>query len=116
MTMGRRLQLLAALALAPLLAGCGSLSGSSGAMQHMARDLGWEHCPATVWLTGVVVPGEQGEASLEDDQGVVHMLIWGTHNTGVVDWNRRYKLGGRWFNANGGAFWACAGAEAVVPQ
>jgi hypothetical protein len=112
---------IAALGLALWIAGCGLVpsshdSSASGAMAHMAGDLGWEPCPASVWITGLIVPGEAGDAEIKDDQGVVHPLVWGTHNTGVVDWGRRYRIGGKWFNADGATFWACAGADAVIPQ
>lgn len=110
----------ATLVLALWLAGCvvpGSHdSSASGAMAHMARDLNWEPCSADVWVTGVIVPGEAGDAEIRDVQGVVHGLVWGTHNTAVVDWGHRYRIWGTWFNAVGGTLWACAGADAVIPQ
>ncbi len=81
----------------------------------MAGDLGWEPCPATVWITGVIVGQEQGFVGLRDDQGVVYGLVWGTHNTGKVDYGRRYKIGGKWFSGVN-QFWACAEADAVIPQ
>jgi hypothetical protein len=87
-----------------------------GAMAHMSGDLGWPPCPVSLSLTGVIVPGAAGDAELRDDQGVMHPLVWGTHNTAVVDWNRRYSIGGKWFDAVGGTFWACAGAHAVIPE
>jgi hypothetical protein len=106
------------LALALWLAGCGSShdSSASGAMAHMAFDLGWEPCAAEVSVTGVIVPGEAGDAEIKDAQGVVHELVWGTHNTAVVDWGHRYTIGGTWFNAVGETLWACAGADAVIQQ
>ena len=85
-------------------------------MAHMGHDLNWEPCAAQVWITGVILPGTAGDAEIRDDQGVVHPLVWGTHNTAVVDWNHRYRIGGKWFNADGQTFWACAGADAVIPQ
>jgi hypothetical protein len=108
------------LGLALGLAGCGLVpaphdSSPAGAMAHMAYDLGWEPCPADLWITGVIVPGSSGEVTIRDDQGVVRGLVWGTHNTGVVDWNRRYRIGGHCFNEPT-PFWACAGADAVIPQ
>jgi hypothetical protein len=108
------------LGLAIGLAGCGLAqsphdSSASGAMAHMAGDLGWEACAAVVWVTGVIVPGESGQATIRDDQGVVRQLVWGTHNTGVVDWGNRYRIGGRWFNTET-TLWACGGADAVIPQ
>jgi hypothetical protein len=84
-------------------------------MAHMAFDLGWGPCPAQLWITGVIVRGDSGQATIRDDQGVVRQLVWGTHNTGVVDWDRRYRIGGQWFNPET-TFWACAGADAVIPQ
>jgi hypothetical protein len=108
------------LVLALWLCGCGLVpsphdSSSAGAMAHMAGDLGWEPCTAEVWVTGVIVPGEAGNAEIKDDQGVVRSLVWGTHNTAVVDWGRRYRIGGRWFNTES-SLWACAGADTVIPQ
>ena len=102
------------------LTGCGLVpaphdSSPAGAMAHMAGDLGWEPCAALVWVTGVIVPGEAGDAEIKDDQGVVRHLVWGTHNTAVVDWNRRYRIGGSWFNTED-TLWACGGADAVIPQ
>jgi hypothetical protein len=109
------------LGLAVWLAGCGLVptshdSSSSGAMAHMSGDLAGDPCSADVWVTGVIAPGEQGDTELRDDQGVLHPLVWGTHNTAVVDWGHRYRIGGTWFNAPGETFWACAGADAVIPQ
>ncbi len=109
---GRMRRVAATLALALGLAGC----GSGSAMAHMAYDLNWEPCSAQVCVTGVIVPGEAGDPEIRDDQGVVHPLVWGTHNTAVVDWGHRYRIGGTWFNAIGGTLWACAGADAVIPQ
>jgi hypothetical protein len=109
------------LALSVVAAGCGSLpqpphdSSPSGAMAHMASDLGWENCPVDVWVTGVITPDDSGMAAIRDDQGVVHALVWGTDNTAVVDWGRRYRIGGRWFSGVS-TFWACGGADAVIPQ
>jgi hypothetical protein len=102
------------------LCGCGLApaphdSSPSGAMAHMAYDLNWEPCPAEVWVTGVIVPGEYGLAEIKDDRGIVRLLTWGTHNTAVVDWGRRYRIGGRWFNTEAN-LWACGGADAVIPQ
>jgi hypothetical protein len=113
-------QIVTALVLAVWLSGCGLApaphdSSPAGAMAHMGGDLGWEPCAAEVWVTGVIVPGEAGNAEIKDDQGVVRSLVWGTHNTAVVDWGRRYRIGGRWFNTES-SLWACAGAEAVIPQ
>ncbi len=101
------------------LAGCGLApsphdSSPAGAMAHMAGDLGWENCPVELWVTGVIVPGQSGEATIRDDQGVVRGLVWGTHNTGVVDWGNRYRIGGRWFDTDS-TLWACGGADAVIP-
>lgn len=105
-------------------------SSASGAMARLcdptgcsAGDQNAEPCTASVWITGVIVPGQRwGDVEIRDDQGVLHWLIWGSHNTAVVDWNRRYRLGGQWiingFGAEGGGatFWACAGADAVIPR
>ena len=109
-----------ALGLALGLASCGLMptahdSSPSGAMAHMTGDLGWENCPVEVWVTGVIVRGEAGIAKIKDDEGVVRSIVWGTHNTGVVDWDRRYRIGGKWFNT-ADTLWACGGADAVIPQ
>lgn len=110
----------AALVLALWLSGCGLAPAShdsspAGAMAHMARDLNWEPCSTDVWVTGVIVPGEAGDAQIRDDQGIVRSLVWGAHNNAVVDWGRSYRIGGRWFNTEA-TLWACAGADAVIPQ
>jgi hypothetical protein len=84
-------------------------------MAHMAYDLNWQPCAADLWITGVIVPGDSGQPTIRDDRGLVTQLVWGTHNTGVVDWGRTYQIGGRWF-LPGTTFWACAGADAVIPQ
>ncbi len=107
------------LGLAILLAGCGLApmphdSSPSGAMAHMARDLGWDNCLVEVWVTGVIVPDSAGHAAIRDDHGVVRSLTWGSSNTGAVDWNRSYRIGGRWFNTSDN-LWACGGAGAVIP-
>jgi hypothetical protein len=83
-------------------------------MAHMMGDLGWENCPVELWITGVIVRGGSGEAAIRDDQGVVRQLVWGSSNTAVVDWDRRYRIGGRWFNSES-TLWACGGADAVIP-
>jgi hypothetical protein len=109
------------LALTLVVGACGSSqqllhdSSPSGAMAHMARDLGWENCPVEVWITGVITPDDSRNAAIRDDEGVVRGLVWGTDNTAVVDWGRRYRIGGRWFSGPS-TFWACGGSEAVIPQ
>jgi len=113
-------RLVTAIVLALGLSGCALApaphdASPAGAMAHMAFDLGWDNCPSTVWVTGVIVPGPSGNAVIRDDQGVVRSLVWGTHNTAVVDWGRTYTIGGRWFNS-ADTFWACGGADAVIPQ
>ena len=102
------------------LAGCGLVpaphgSSPTGAMAHMTGDLGWENCPVELWVTGVIVPDSAGHAAIRDDQGVVRAIVWGSFNTGVVDWDRSYRIGGRWFNSPA-TLWACGGADAVIPQ
>jgi hypothetical protein len=72
-------------------------------------------CAANVWVTGVIVRGPSRQASIQDDQGVVTFLVWGTSNTATVEWGHRYRIGER-FSGEGGPFWACAGASAVIPQ
>lgn len=111
---------IATLALALGVAGCGLFpaphdSSPSGAMANMSGDLGWENCPVELWVTGVIVRDNWGHAAIRDDQGIVRQLVWGTANTGVVDWDRRYRIGGRWFNTSD-KLWACGGADAVIPE
>ena len=109
--------------LATSLAACGfgppaHDTSPSGAMAHMAGDLlGGSNgeCVPEVWVTGVIVPTEFGGAGIRDDQGVVRGLVWGSANEAVVDWGRRYTIGGMWFNTDA-MLWACAGADAVIPQ
>jgi hypothetical protein len=84
-------------------------------MAHMAGDLGWDNCPVELWVTGVIVPDAYGNAAIRDDDGVVRGIVWGSRNTGFVDWGNRYRIGGRWFNTSD-TLWACGGAEAVIPQ
>ncbi len=118
---GRMRRKAATLALPLFLAACAPGptpydSSPSGAMAHMSGDLNMDPCTASVWITGVIVGQEQGFVGLRDDRGVVYPLIWGSHNTAVVDYGRRYKIGGTWFPVFEGRFWACAGADAVIPQ
>ena len=80
----------------------------------MTGDLGWQNCAVQVWVTGVIVPASGGLAAIRDDHGVVRLLTWGSHNTAAVDWGRRYRIGGGWFNSSDN-LWACGGAEAVIP-
>ncbi len=109
------------LALSLVLAGCGSLpqlshdTSPAGAMANMLSDLEWENCPVEVWVTGTITPDDYGRAAIMDDQGVLRGLVWGTHNTAVVDWGRRYRIGGRWFGTPS-TLWACGGADAVISQ
>ena len=110
------------LALWLVVAGCGSSpwpshdSSASGAMAHMAGDLSWENCPVEVWITGVITPNDSGHAAIRDDGGVLRGLVWGTHNTAVVEWGQGYRIGGRWFSGDPSTLWACGGADAVIPQ
>ena len=87
-------------------------------MAHMTTDTApsLPNCTADVWVTGIIVPGTNGEPSIRDDQGLVRLLIWGSHNTAVVDWGSRYRIGGQWFDGYNLELWACAGANAVIPQ
>ena len=111
-----------------LVLGCGLLPGPthdsspSGAMAHVGQDLGDVHftgpndtCVPLHWVTGVIVPGRSGEATIREDDGDVRQLTWGSHNPAAVDWNRRYTIGGIWFNTSDN-LWACGGADSVIPQ
>jgi hypothetical protein len=76
-------------------------------------------CYADVWITGVIVPDGSGHAAIQDDQGKVTLLDW--DNTAVVEWGHRYKIGGlvnelQHSGPSGDTLWACAGADAVIPQ
>jgi hypothetical protein len=97
---------------AAVLAGCSSLNS---AMKAMPRDVFGQGCDPSVWVTGVIVWSDSGPA-IKEDTGDIHPLIWGSQNTAVVEWDRRYRLGGVWFYGNGTTFWACGGADAVIPQ
>lgn len=72
-------------------------------------------CVPKEWVTGIIVPGASGEATIKDDHGFARRLTWGSHNPAVVDWNRRYTIGGGVFNSSD-TFWACGGADSVIPQ
>jgi hypothetical protein len=116
-------QVAVTLTLSLVVAGCGLLpqpSPSGSAMEHMMGDLGWAGCPGglppDVWITGVITPNADGFAAIRDDQGVLHNLVWGSANTGVVEWGRRYRIGGVWFGTPGADLWACGGEDAVIPQ
>ena len=122
------------LALSLVVAGCGNGSEpspsasameqqppSGSAMDRMMRAAGgWDGCPGglppDVWVTGVITPNEDGFAAIRDDEGDLHTLVWGSSNTGVVEWGRRYRIGGNWFRGEGNDLWACGGATAVIPQ
>jgi hypothetical protein len=88
------------------------------AMAHMAGDVYYDPCPVTVWVTGVIVGKGMGPVStaIQEDNGVVHGLVWGGTNTARVEYGKRYKIGGAWFGLTGGTLWACGGASAVIPQ
>lgn len=113
-------QVAVTLALSLVVAGCGLLpqpSPSGRAMEHMLGDPGgWQNCTVRVWVTGVITPNAEGWAAIRDDQGVLHNLVWGSSNTGVVEWGRRYLIGGVWFGTPGADLWACGGKDAVIPQ
>jgi len=85
-------------------------------MANMPRDIWNPPCPAIPekWITGVIVAGTDGTAAVQDDQGTVHPLIWGSQNKAAVEWGRRYKLGGTMFEAAGGRWWVQCENE-VVP-
>jgi len=121
-------RLAATLALALMVIGCGLIpqpthdSSPSGAMAHIGGDLGDVHftgpngtCVPSEWVTGIIVPGASGEATIRSDDGVVRWLTWGSHNPAVVDWNRRYTIGGGEFTGPD-TLWACGGADSVIPQ
>jgi hypothetical protein len=87
-------------------------------MAHMSTDAGSAFgdgtCVPEVWLTGTIVPDAGGSAVIRDDQGLVRRLMWGSHNPAVVDWNRRYTIGGVTRLTDG--LWACGGADSVLPE
>jgi hypothetical protein len=86
------------------------------ATAYLPRDIfyvGGQRCEASLWITGVIV---KPSGIQDDDNGVVYGLMWGLSNTAHVEYGKRYKIGGTWFGNPGGTFWACAGAEAVIPQ
>lgn len=106
------------LALSLVVGGCGPLPElpQGSAMEHMLGDAGgWPNCQPVVWVTGVITPDEYGNAAIRADLGGVHPLVWGSANTAVVEWGRRYRIGGQWFNGPP-TLWACGGADAVIPQ
>ncbi len=72
-------------------------------------------CVPSEWVTGVIVPAAGGGVGIKADNGYVRWITWGSHNPAVVDWNRWYTIGGGVFNSPD-TFWACGGADSVVPQ
>jgi hypothetical protein len=90
-------------------------------MDHMGRDIlppCCRECAAEVWVTGVIVPRklEFGvDVTIREDDGSVIPLFWGSANTAVVEWNKRFTIGGRWFNSPDQGLLACGGADAVIP-
>jgi hypothetical protein len=81
----------------------------------------YQPCHADVWITGVIVPGWSGHAAIQDDQGKVTTLDWDLPMPAVVEWGHRYKIGGlvnelQHSRPSGDTLWACAGADAVIPQ
>ena len=114
-------QVAVTLALSLVVLGCGLLPQpypSGSAMEHMMGDAGgWPNCrQISVWVTGVITPNADGFAAIKDDQGVLHNLVWGSSNTAVVDWGRRYRIGGVWFGVPEADLWACGGVNAVIPM
>lgn len=113
----RACAVLAAIVLLVGLAACADTGPlPDDATPDLARDVFYvsgQRCQPSVWITGVIV---RPAVSIQDDNGVVYGLMWGLSNTAHIAYGRRYKLGGKWFNNPGGTFWACAGAEAVIPQ
>ena len=115
------------LALGFVVIGCGLLpephdSSPSGAMAHMGYDIypvaengPNGACVPSEWVTGVIVRVEGGGVGIMADNGDVRRLTWGSRNPAVVDWDRRYTIGGREFTGPG-TFWACGGADSVIPQ
>jgi hypothetical protein len=86
----------------------------------MGGDIGDEYangtCVPTEWVTGVIVTGRSGEASIRDDRGYVRGLTWGAHTLPfVIDWNRRYTLAGHEFTGPH-TLLACGGADSFIPQ
>lgn len=111
-------QVAVTLALSLVVAGCGLLPQpypSGSAMEHMLGDPGgWPNCTVRVWVTGVITPNPEGYAAVRGDDGVERGLVWGSSNTAVVEWGRRYRIGGVWFNTPDN-LWACGGEDAVIP-
>lgn len=112
---GDRLGLLLAGLLVVLVA-CSNTDPANDTTAHIPRDIYQvkpsDQCPARVWITGTITPG----ARIRDDSGVVYGLMWGAMNTAHVEYGKRYKIGGDWFSGPKPTLWACAGAEAVIPQ
>lgn len=98
--------------------GCVGSAAPSVAPLRMTTDVIGNTCAAETWITGLIVADPSGQAAIKDDQGVVTPLIWGMHNSAVVELGRRYKIGGQIATWLGGMrrLWACAGADAVIPQ
>ena len=97
--------------------GLGVLVGvkDSSAMAHMGYDPGgWDQCTPSEWVTGVIVPANGG-VGIKTDDGDVRRLTWGSRNPAVVEWDRRYTIGGHVFTGPD-TFWACGGADSVIPQ
>jgi hypothetical protein len=88
-------------------------------MAHVGGDIGDAGpngpCVPEVWVTGTIVADDRGSARIKSDDGVLRWITWGFHNPAVVDWGRRYTIGGRWFNSPD-TLWACGGADSVIPQ
>jgi hypothetical protein len=118
-------RVVAACSLALFVAGCGLLprpthdSSPDGAMAHIGGAIpdgpNAVPCVPQHWVTGVIVPDARGNATIRDDHGDAKWLTWGPFNPAVVDWNRRYTIGGVWFTTSD-TLLACGGADSVIPM
>ena len=93
-------------------------SSPAGAMAHMGTAIPdgpyASPCVPREWVTGIIVPGKSGEAAIRDDHGFVRQLTWGPFNRAVIDWNRRYTIGGGQF-LGPDTLVACGEADSVIP-
>ena len=103
------------LALLLSLVGCQAAAPAPEPTYMLAADVIHTRCGASVSIVGLIVV-DSGRLAILDDEGVTTQLLWSVHGGAVPKVGHRYKIGGQIAEWYGGALWACAGADHVIPQ
>lgn len=103
------------LALLLSLVGCQAAAPKPEPTYMLAADVIHTRCGASVSIVGLIVV-DSGRLAIQDDEGITTQLLWSVHGGAVPKVGHRYEIGGQIAEWYGGALWACAGADHVIPQ